>query len=106
LLAGPGFFLAGLLVAGTATGMPALLAGRALQDLGLGTEIVAIHVFVALVYAERDRPRAFGMLSAAWVVPSLIGPTVAGVVTEQVGWRWVFLGTVPFAVFGGLLLVG
>ena len=29
--------------------------------------------------------------SAAWVVPVIVGPLVAGTVTEQLGWRWVFL---------------
>lgn len=105
LLIGPGLFLAGLLVAGTATGMPQLLSGRALQGFALGTQIVAIYVLVALVHTERDRPRAFGLLAAAWVVPSVVGPTVAGLVTEHWGWRWVFLGLVPLAVLGVLLLV-
>lgn len=105
LLAGPGLFLVGLLVAGLAAGMPALLAGRALQGLGLGTMTVAIYVLVALVYPERGRPAAFGLIAAAWVVPSLVGPTAAGLLTEHVGWRWVFLGITPFAVLGVLLLV-
>src|SRR5882757_736322 len=29
--------------------------------------------------------------SASWVVPSIVGPLVSGTVTEQFGWRWVFL---------------
>jgi MFS family permease len=105
LITGPSLFLVGMVIAGLATGMPALLAGRAFQGLGLGTEIVAIYVLVALVYPERSRPRAFGLIAAAWVVPSLVGPTVAGLITEHVGWRWVFLGLVPFAVLGLVLLV-
>jgi MFS family permease len=105
LMVGPGLFLAGLLVAGTATGMPVLLAGRVLQGLGGGTQIVAIYVLVALVYPERYRGRAFGLIAAAWVVPSLVGPAASGLVTEHIGWRWVFLGLVPFAVLGILLLV-
>jgi len=105
LLVGPGLFLAGLITAGSATGMPVLLAGRVLQGIGLGTEIVAIYVLVALVYPHRGRPAVFGLLAAAWVVPSLIGPTAAGLITEHVGWRWVFLGITPFAVLGVLLLV-
>jgi MFS family permease len=104
LLTGPALFLAGLLVAGSATGMLALLAGRALQGFGGGTEIVAIYVLVALVYPERSRPRVFGLIAAAWVVPSLVGPTVAGLLTEHVGWRWVFLGLTPLPVLGFLLL--
>lgn len=105
LLVGPGLFLAGLVIAGLATGMTALLIGRALQGLGLGTIIVAIYVLVALVYPEEARPRAFGLIAAAWVLPSLIGPTVAGLLTEHLGWRWVFLGIAPFGLLGMLLLV-
>jgi MFS family permease len=105
LLAGPGLFLAGLLTAGVANGMPMLLAGRVLQGLGLGTQTVAIYVLVALVYPAARRPAAFGLLAAAWVIPSLVGPTAAGLVTEHIGWRWVFLGIAPFAVLGVLLLV-
>lgn len=105
LLTGPALFLAGLIAAGLAGGMPMLLAGRVLQGLGLGTQTVAIYVLVALVYPPRRRPAAFGLLAAAWVVPSLVGPTGAGLVTEHVGWRWVFLGIAPFAVLGVLLLL-
>ena len=104
LLVGPGLFLAGVITAGFATGMPVLLAGRVLQGLGLGTEIVAIYVLVALVFPHRSRPAVFGLLAAAWVVPSLVGPTAAGLITEHAGWRWVFLGIAPFAVLGVLLL--
>jgi MFS family permease len=104
LLAGPALFLAGLLASGVATGMPVLLAGRVLQGLGLGTQTVAIYVLVALVYPHRGRAAVFGLLAAAWVVPSLVGPTAAGLITEHVGWRWVFLGIAPFALLGVLLL--
>src|SRR5262245_36770335 len=53
---GPGLFLAGLVIAGVATGMPVLLAGRVLQGLGLGTMTVAVYVLVALVYPPDRRP--------------------------------------------------
>jgi MFS family permease len=105
LVIGPSLFLGGLIVGGLAGTMPVLLAGRALQGLGLGTEIVAIYVLVALVYPERSRPQAFGLLAAAWVVPSLIGPAIAGLVTEHLGWRWVFLGLIPPGVVGILIML-
>lgn len=105
LVVGPGLFLGGLVIAGIANGMPVLLAGRVLQGTGLGTQTVAIYVLVALVYPRRGRAAVFGLLAAAWVVPSLVGPTAAGIITEQVGWRWVFLGIAPFALLGVLLLM-
>jgi MFS family permease len=105
LVVGPGLFFVGLLASGVATGMPLLLAGRVLQGIGLGTQTVAIYVLVALVYPHRSRAAVFGLLAAAWVVPSLVGPTAAGLITEHIGWRWVFLGITPFALLGVLLLL-
>lgn len=58
---------------------------------------VALYVVVARAYPEELRGKVFAGLSAAWVVPALVGPALAGVVVEVLGWRWVFLG-VPVVV--------
>lgn len=105
LLAGAAMFLVGLVVAGVAQDFAVLLAGRFLQGAGLGTQGSAIYVLVALVYPERSRPAVLGLLAAAWVLPSVVGPTISGLITEYVGWRWVFLGLVPLAVVGLALLL-
>ncbi|MBC7291296.1 MAG: MFS transporter, partial [Actinotalea sp.] len=88
LLAGAALFAAGLLVAGTAGTMTVVVAGRVLQGLGAGMLIVAIYVVVARVYPDELRPRVFAAFAAAWVLPSVVGPTVAGLVAEHLGWRW------------------
>lgn len=105
LLAGPLLFGAGLVVAGTATGMPQLLGGRVLQGLGAGSLAVAVFVLIAAVYPQRLRPAVFGLISSAWVLPSLLGPPVAGLVTEVFSWHWVFLGLVPLVVLATALVV-
>jgi MFS family permease len=105
LVVAPVLFGVGLLVAGTATGMPQLLIGRVLQGLGAGTLTVAVYVLIAVVYPERTRPALFGLMSSAWVLPSLIGPPVAGLVTERLSWHWVFLGLVPVVVLAVGLVV-
>nr|CTQ92315.1 transmembrane transport protein [Kibdelosporangium sp. MJ126-NF4] len=105
LYTGVFLFMAGLLVAGLADSMWVLLIGRALQGFGGGTISIAIYVMIAYVYPERSQPAAFGLLSAAWVLPSLVGPAVAGTITEHASWRWVFLGLVPIALVGALLLL-
>jgi MFS family permease len=43
----------------------------------------------------------FAMLSTAWVVPGIIGPTIAAVVGEVTSWRWVFLGLLPLLLVAG-----
>ncbi len=105
LLVGLGVFLVGLLIAGTAPGMLAFVAGRAVQGFGAGVVIVALYVMIGQAYDDSVRPRVFAALSAAWVLPSVIGPALAGLVTEHLTWRLVFLGIPPFIVAGGLLLL-
>lgn len=96
-------FVIGLVIAGLATSMPMLVVGRLVQGLGTGGETVALYVVVARIYPAFMHGRVFAAFSAAWVVPSLIGPFLAGAVAEYLHWRWVFLGVavltlVSFAV--------
>jgi MFS family permease len=102
LLLAPALFGVGLLVGGTAGTLAQLLVGRVLQGFGAGAQGVAVYVLIALVYSERARPAVFGLVSSAWVLPSLIGPPVSGLVTEHLSWHWVFLGLLPLV----LLAVG
>ena len=92
LLAAAIAFVVGLVVAGTAPTMVVLAGGRLLQGLGGGALTVVSYVVVARLYPGALHPRVFAGFSAAWVVPSLVGPPVAGFVTEHLDWRWVFLG--------------
>ncbi|MBK1786902.1 MFS transporter [Prauserella cavernicola] len=105
LVAGPVIFLAGLLVAGFAPTMWLLLVGRFLQGLGTGTLMVATSVLIAAVYTDRERPVVYGANAAAWVLPAVVGPFVAGLLTETIGWRWVFLGLVPLVFVAQALLL-
>ncbi|WP_211349036.1 MFS transporter [Nocardioides litoris] len=104
LLGAVGLFSAGLLVAGLAPTMEVVVAGRLLQGLGAGGLVVSLYLLVSAVYAEVDRPRILGAFAAAWVVPSIVGPAAAGLTTETVGWRWVFLGVVVLAGLAVLAL--
>ncbi|GGS60189.1 MFS transporter [Planobispora rosea] len=97
-LLGVGLFTAGMALAGAAWSKEVFIASRAVQGLGGGFAIVAIYVMIARVYAPDARPKIFAALSAAWVLPALIGPGVGGFIAETVGWRWVFYGIVPLVI--------
>ncbi|SDG06332.1 Major Facilitator Superfamily protein [Sinosporangium album] len=98
LWTGVAVFLAGLVTAGAALNMEMLLAGRLFQGFGGGLFQVSLYVLVARVYPPALHPRVFSLFAVAWVLPSMIGPAVAGAVVDQVGWRWVFLGVALIAV--------
>ncbi|MFE0460972.1 MFS transporter [Kitasatospora sp. NPDC058965] len=98
LFGGIGVFAVGLVVAGTADRMWTFVGGRAVQGLGGGLVIVALYVVVGRAYPERLRPAVFAAFAAAWVLPSIVGPLVSGTVTQQLGWRWVFLAVPALVV--------
>nr|BFE81124.1 hypothetical protein GCM10020093_037250 [Planobispora longispora] len=104
LWAGLAAFVAGLLISGTAPGMDVFLLGRFVQGFGGGVFQVALYVLVSRVYPAGLHPKVFGALAAAWVVPSMVGPVIAGSVAVHLGWRWVFLG-VPLLVAPAALLL-
>jgi MFS family permease len=95
LIGGVIIFGVGLAIAGTATSMPVLVAGRVVQGFGAGAVPATAYAAIGRAYASRLRPTMFAILATAWVVPGLLGPALAAQVASHVGWRWVFLGLLP-----------
>ena len=91
-------FGTGLLVSGTATTMSQFVVGRGVQGFGAGLNAVLVYVVAGRAYPEIVRPRLFSLMSAAWVLPAMVGPSIAGVVADTFSWRWVFLGVPPLIV--------
>jgi MFS family permease len=94
-LAGIGLFTAGLVVAGLTPSMVVLVIGRGLQGLGAGAVPAVAYVSIGRSLPESLQPRMMAVLSTAWVLPGILGPSLAAVVAHLFGWRWVFLGIVP-----------
>jgi MFS family permease len=95
-VAGILLFCVGLVIAGLAPTMQVLIAGRVLQGLGAGAVPSVAYVAIGRRLPERLRARMMATLSTAWVAPGLAGPAVAATVARTFGWRWVFLGLLPF----------
>lgn len=104
--AGAALFVVGLVVAGAAQDMPVLVAGRLAQGLGGGVVNVTLLVTVGRAYPAVLHPRVFAWFSTAWVLPSVVGPALAGLVADLVGWRWVFLGVAVLVVPAAVPLLG
>lgn len=93
--AGQLLFAAGSLIAGLAPGLGIFLAGRVLAGLGAGFVVVALYVLIGAAYPPPARPKLFAWISAAWVLPSIVGPLLAAAISEVWSWRGVFLLVVP-----------
>jgi MFS family permease len=89
-------FAAGSVLDAAATSWGVLLLGRAVQGLGVGALMVVVYVSASRAYPAVMYARMLALLSTAWVLPSLVGPAFAGVVTDHASWRWVFVALLPF----------
>ncbi|XCB30046.1 MFS transporter [Arcanobacterium hippocoleae] len=87
--AGISFFILGLLIETAALNIELLVFGRAIQGFGGGLIIVPLYVMIAKFVAPRQQPAFFAAFAAAWILPSLIGPMIAGILVEHLSWRWV-----------------
>lgn len=88
--AGQTLVAGGSLVCGLAGRLDVFLTGRLLTGLGGGFLAVMLYVVAGRVFPEEVRPRLFALMSAAWVLPSLLGPPVAAWLTTTWSWRVVF----------------
>ncbi len=101
LYAGPLVFVVGCAVCALAPSFSALVAGRVLTGLGAGVVTVAELVAIGRIYPAALRPRVFTWLSAAWVLPSVLGAPVAGALAAAFSWRavfWVVIGPALLAM--------
>lgn len=100
-------FAAGSVLAAAASRWDMLLAGRALEGLGAGALVVVTYASASRAYPAAMYGRMLALMSSAWVLPSLAGPAVAGLVADHATWRWVFVLLLPFLpVAVGLTLPG
>lgn len=94
----------GLLLAGFAQSMEALMLGRALQGLGGGISWTVAFATINLAYEPLQRPKMIAILDIAWVVPSLLAPIIGGYFVEYLDWRWIFLSQLPILIVASVLL--
>ncbi|MGO4598531.1 MFS transporter [Terrabacter sp. 2RAF25] len=104
LLLGLALFAVGLVGAGLAPTMGVLVGARVVQGLGAGMTSTALYVLVTRVYPQRLHTAILAGFSAAWVVPSIAGPFVAGLIAQTIGWRWVFGLALVVLVVAAVLL--
>ncbi len=104
LLFGLGAFATGSILSGTAQSMAQLIAMRTLQGLGAGAVGPIVLTMLGDLFTLHERAKVQSLFSAVWGLSSVAGPILGGYLTDNVGWRWVFLVSVPFAIVAMLML--
>jgi MFS family permease len=96
---------AGLACAALAPTMPVFVAARFIEGAGAGIDYALTFALIAKTFGETLRPRMFAVISAAWVLPAIVGPGLGAFVATVFGWRWAFAGFLPLIAIAALLIV-
>jgi len=105
ILIGVGLFLLGSILCGFAWSMPALIAFRAVQGLGAGAVQPMAITIAGDIYTVAERAKTQGYLASVWAISSVVGPTLGGVFSEYLSWRWIFFVNIPLCIIAGWMLI-
>lgn len=95
LLAGIATFTAASLLCGLAPTMGALIAARAAQGLGAAVMLAMTMALAGDVAPRTGTGAAIGLLGTMSAAGTALGPSLGGVLAAALGWRAIFLVTVP-----------
>jgi EmrB/QacA subfamily drug resistance transporter len=85
-----------------------LIAARIVQGAGAALMNPATLSIIAATFPPRERGAAIGIWAGVSALALAIGPLVGGLLTEHVGWEWIFFVNIPVGILGiaaSLLLI-
>lgn len=92
-------FTIGTIICAIAPSFPVLLVGRLIQAVGTGLLMPIIFNVFLLLYPPENRGKIMGIVGLIFTFAPAIGPTLSGVIVEYLGWRYLFIIVIPFALF-------
>ncbi|MGE5617516.1 MAG: MFS transporter [Candidatus Woesearchaeota archaeon] len=98
-LGGTAAFTLASLVCGVSTSQEMLIAARAVQGLGGAVvSALAFSLIVVLFTEPAERAKAMGVFGFVMAGGGSIGVLAGGVLTDLVGWHWIFLVNLPIGI--------
>ena len=95
---GLAIFMIGSIPAGLSQSMNQLIACRAVMGVGGGILMANSFAAAADLFPPAERGRYIGLIGLVYGMASVIGPPLAGLITDAVSWHWVFLMNVPAGI--------
>jgi EmrB/QacA subfamily drug resistance transporter len=102
-VAGLAVFTAGSALSGLAPSLLALVAARAIQGIGAALIFAPALALIVDAFPASQRGQVLGMNALIVSLGVTAGPTLGGLITEAIGWRWIFFVNVPLGIVGLLV---
>ena len=91
-------FLIGSALCGLSRDMWQFVGFRSLQGLGAGALFPVALSVIGDLFEPSERGKYQGFFGATFGVSSLVGPAIGGIITDTVGWPWVFYVNLPVGI--------
>jgi EmrB/QacA subfamily drug resistance transporter len=104
MFVGIGIFLLGSVLCGIAWSMPTLIIARAVQGIGAGAIQPMSMTMIGDLYTVEERARVQGYVASVWGMASVVGPTLGGLFSQYLSWRWIFFVNLPLGAFAAWVL--
>ena len=104
LQAGTVGFLAASALCGFAQSMPQLIAFRALQGLFGGMLMSSAIASMGDLYTPITRAKIQGLFASVFAVANIGGPIVGGILTDTLGWRYIFYVNIPVGIIASAIV--
>jgi EmrB/QacA subfamily drug resistance transporter len=96
-IAGVALFAGASATAGLATEAWHILASRSIQGIGAAMMIPSSQAIVTNTFPVEERGRAMGIYAGISMAFLALGPLLGGLLTEHLGWEYVFFVNLPVA---------
>ena len=105
-------YLAGLVIftffsilCGQATSIGFMNFARFMQGIGEGIIVPIGMTILCEVFPDEERGTALGVYGLGASCAPALGPTLGGLITEHLSWRWIFYVNVPIGIIGIFLTI-
>jgi len=99
-LTGLAVFTAGSALCGAAPSLLFLVVSRGFQGLGGAMTMSVSTAMITRAFPVGERGRALGLIGTVVAVGISAGPTLGGIITQALSWRWIFYINVPIGIVG------
>ena len=91
-------FITASLACGLAQHPDVLNVARAVQGLGGAMMFATSLALIATAFHGKERATAFGVFGAVTGGAVAVGPLIGGIITEAIGWEWIFFVNIPIGI--------
>ena len=99
-----GGFTAASFLCGAATSLPMLILFRLIQGAAGGGLQPTQQAIILDSFPPSKRGQVFAITGITMIAAPILGPTLGGLITDNMSWRWVFYINVPVGLIAMLLV--